>query len=432
MGRTEVRAWLAVLLAVVVATTAAASAARASPEPHRPLAAAPGPSATGQTVTADRPEAPLTISDPAINEAIALMDGFAARTGLTAGGHPQRYLWTDAFAVCNWLGLARITGDERYRALALRLVDQVHHTLGRHRTDDPRKGWISGLDEQEGEAHPTHGGLRIGKVLSERGLHEPFDHQLEWERDGQYFHYLSKWMHALDQLARARHEVRFNTWARELAQAALDAFSYQPATSPAPLMYWKMSIDLSRPLVTSMGQHDALDGYITTMQLRATAEGMGDAGGVPDLSGPARRFGTMLEHTEPATADPLGIGGLLADAYRVAQLLHHKAIPDDGLLERLLDAALHGLTLYVRRGELEAPAAYRLPFRELGLAIGMEAQQRLARDADAGRLRISPMARASLAALQRYTPLGDEIEAFWRQAEHRRTTTWAGVRRAMT
>jgi hypothetical protein len=32
-----------------------------------------------------------------------------------------------------------------------------------------------------------------------------------------------------------------------------------------------MSVDLSRPLVPSMGQHDALDGFITCTQLRTTA-----------------------------------------------------------------------------------------------------------------------------------------------------------------
>lgn len=28
-------------------------------------------------------------------------------------------------------------------------------------------------------------------------------------------------------------------------------------------MYWKMSVDLSRPQVPSMGHHDPLDGYIS-------------------------------------------------------------------------------------------------------------------------------------------------------------------------
>ncbi|NIP82423.1 MAG: hypothetical protein GWM90_25645, partial [Gemmatimonadetes bacterium] len=38
-------------------------------------------------------------------EARSLMDGFAAATGVTGGAEPRRYLWTDAFAVCTWLGL---------------------------------------------------------------------------------------------------------------------------------------------------------------------------------------------------------------------------------------------------------------------------------------------------------------------------------------
>ena len=86
------------------------------------------------------------MSNPRIAEAIALMQDFAERTGLSAASPPRRYLWTDAFAVCNYLGLARATREHHYTTLALRLVDQVHHTLGRHRDDDPRTGWLSGLD----------------------------------------------------------------------------------------------------------------------------------------------------------------------------------------------------------------------------------------------------------------------------------------------
>ncbi len=93
------------------------------------------------------------------------------------------------------------------------------------------RGWISGLAEREGEAHPTRGGLRIGKPLPERAPGEPFDERLEWDRDGQYFHYLTKWMHALDQVARATGQPMFNVWARELAHAAHRAFTY--AATPA-------------------------------------------------------------------------------------------------------------------------------------------------------------------------------------------------------
>ena len=91
------------------------------------------------------------------------------------------------------------TGEQKYRDYAIRLIDQVHRVLGRYREDDARSGWISGLDEEKGHLHPTAGGLRIGKPLKERGEAEPFDERLEWDRDGQYFHYLTKWMHALCQ-----------------------------------------------------------------------------------------------------------------------------------------------------------------------------------------------------------------------------------------
>ena len=159
--------------------------------------------------------------------AVDLMMGFAGRTGVTMDGGSRRYLWTDAFAVCNFLGLHRATGEGRYAELALQLVERVHRTLGRYRDDDGRRGWITGLGSKEAEAHPTRGGLRIGKPFPERGPTDPVDEWLEWERDGQYFHYLTKWMHALDQVARATRQPMFNVWARDLAHAAHRAFLHE-------------------------------------------------------------------------------------------------------------------------------------------------------------------------------------------------------------
>ena len=49
------------------------------------------------------------MQNPRTKEAIALMMDFAERTGLDSGQADRRYLWTDAFAVCNFPGLARIT-----------------------------------------------------------------------------------------------------------------------------------------------------------------------------------------------------------------------------------------------------------------------------------------------------------------------------------
>jgi hypothetical protein len=341
-------------------------------------------------------------------QAIEIMRRFADRSGLTSPVENVRYLWTDAFAVCNWLAL-----DDR--ELALRLIDRVHHTLGRHRDDDARRGWLSGLDEREGEAHPTQGGLRIGKQLRERAADEPFDERLEWERDGQYFHYLTRWMHALDQAARGLGQPMFNTWARELAATAHRAFVYVASDGGQrrdKRMFWKMSIDLSRPLVASMGHHDPLDGYVTYAELAATAARFAGAPG-PLLEEQRADFAAMLSR-HLATPDPLGLGGLLVDAWRVAQLEREGALAAGDLLERLLAAAAEGLRHYARSGELRRPAEHRLAFRELGLAIGLAAVPSLRDHADG----------AALDELALFTPLRADIEAFWLREPARRAATW--------
>ena len=168
---------------------------------------------------------------------LEIMEDFARLTGLAPVGTQRRYLWTDAFAVCNFLELFRLTNNETFRELALQLVDQVHHSLGRHRADDPRTGWISGLDEQEGELHPTRGGLRIGKQLNERKPGEPPDESLEWDQDGQYYHYLTKWMHALNRVGRVTGNPTYTRWALELAQTAHTRFTYVPSLGGRKKMY---------------------------------------------------------------------------------------------------------------------------------------------------------------------------------------------------
>ena len=206
-----------------------------------------------------------------------IMLDYARLTGLEpSSDNPRRYLWTDAFAVCNYLELFSRAGDEIYRNLALRLVEQVHHTLGRHREDDPRRGWISGLDEQEGKQHPTIIGLRIGKMLNERKPDELPDERLEWERDGQYYHYLTKWMHALSCVGQVTENPTFTKWAIELAQTAHARFTYTPPSGSRKRIYWKMSIDLTYPLVSSMGQHDPLDGFVTYNELQAASRDFGE------------------------------------------------------------------------------------------------------------------------------------------------------------
>jgi len=347
------------------------------------------------------------------------MVAFAERTGLTSQRPGRRYLWTDAFAVCNCLGLAQATGQAQYSELALKLIDRVHHSLGQRRPDDRGTGWISGLDTQQGEAHPTRGGLRIGKELPERKPGEPFDAELEWDRDGQYFHYLTKWMHALDQAARSTGQPIFNVWGRELAETAHRAFVYT-AGGGRRRMYWKMSVDLSRPLVPSMGQHDALDGYVTGAELRATSSGLEGAVGGPDLDDATADFESMIDRDGLETTDPLGLGGLMADAYRLAELAEQGASVDVRLEGDLLEAALRGLEQYARQGDLEGPAERRLAFRELGLAIGLHAVAAI-RQQDRARSRSERLVLEKLGA---YDRLRADIVAFWLAPDHQRAGSW--------
>ena len=367
-------------------------------------------------------------SKPVVRE---IMMEFAHLTGLLSSREkPRRYLWTDAFAVCNFLELYRQTGDERCKELALRLVAQVHNILGRHREDNPWIGWISGLPEEEGKAHPTSGGLRIGKGMNERRSHEPYDEQLEWDRDGQYYHYLTKWMHALNRVSRVTGDSLYNRWAVELAKAVHARFTYAIASGGEKRMYWKMSIDLSHPLVPSMGHHDPLDGLITYLELQQIAAKDSKKSTHLDLSQEIADMADICEGKNWATDDPLGMGELLGTTYKLAQLMMSEDIGQAELLNDLLDSSLMGLRLFERRNPLNLPANYRLAFRELGMSIGLHAIEKLP-----GLIKQAPRIFSMLNRLHsqtenlmRYTPLSNMIEAYWLDDANRQAETWTGHR----
>lgn len=340
------------------------------------------------------------------NPARTLMDRYAAATGLTSGAAPRRYLWTDAFAVCNWLGLGEVE-------LARRLVTQVHGVLGRHRQDDAREGWISGLPAEEGARRPTAGGLRIGKPLPERAADKPYDPRLEGERDGQYFHYLTRWMRALQRMAAVTDDARYLEWSVELARVAFERFSH--GIGPAPnRLYWKLSIDLTRPLVPSMGQQDAVDGYVIMSEIRSRTA-------AAELDEPMGVLAGMDEAGAWATEDPLGAGSLLTDAWFLARLP-----AGNGERSRILEQMIGDATVSLREVRdlrlLDLPASRRLAFRELGLAIGLAAVERLGASLEAGRF--SPDIPRQVEELRASLPMRSAITAFWLDPANRRSPTW--------
>jgi hypothetical protein len=364
----------------------------------------------------------MTMRNDRIAAANEILQRFAERTGLISHRTAQRYLWTDAVAVCTWLGLARATRESRYVDLALRLIDAVHVVLGKHRPDDARRGWLSGLGDAQARQHPTLGGLRIGKPLPEANPYDLIDTDGEMDRDGQYFHYLTKWMHALDQATRLTGDWRFNTWARELAVRAFDSFSYMQNDTGLRRLYWKMSIDLTRAAVPTPGQHDPLDGYVTYVQLQATTEFAPAEVHQPAVGGHADGLVAAIEVSHLHTADPLGLGGLLIDAARIEQLTEAGAFRNETLAAFVLAAAASGLKDYERGGGRRRPAELRLPFRELGLAVGLHGLELIAATA------ASPRLQALTRMLERYAPMAAEIEEFWLAPTNREAATWTAHR----
>ncbi len=369
----------------------------------------------------------------AVQDAERLMTAFAARTGVRGGGDPVcRYLWTDAYGVLAMLALHRATGVDAYRDDAVRLAQLVHEVLGRHREGDARAGWISGLSEDEGMRRPTAGGLRIGKPLRERAADEPLDEQLEWERDGQYFHYLTKWMQALAQLGLATGDPAWIEHAVTLAHVAVRGFVHTPRLGAPQRMHWKMSVDLTRPLVASMGQHDPLDGLATILFVRAARHRLSPQPAALDTEIEILRA-ICARHASWSTTDPLGIGGLLADAAMLIELVGQRDIAFESLLHTILSDAHRGLDFALDGGSgarmLSQPTEVRLAFRELGLCMGLRAigpmqaamvahPDRFLPDASAAALRVR------LDAMQRAVPVADRIEATWLDPATRETRGW--------
>jgi len=184
-------------------------------------------------------------------------------------------------------------------------------------------------------------------------------------------------------------------------------------------MYWKMSIDLSRPLVPSMAQHDPLDGFVTYNELQATAAKDSEKSTGKDLRSEIFNMASICEGKSWATDDPLGIGGLLFDGCRVAQLIVSGNLEQADLLETLLESSLIGLGSFVKRNSLKLSADRRLAFRELGLSIGLGAVEKIQElvEQKIGRLRKKDSLHSLLKTLSRYAELREIIEKFWLEGQ---------------
>lgn len=262
--------------------------------------------------------------------------------------------------------------------------------------------------------------------MDERKPTETINPQQEWDRDGQYYHYLTKWIHALNNTTIVTGDIKYVKWALELAETIHSSFIYLPNNSTKKKMYWKMSINLKYPLVLSMGQHDPLDGFITYNEIKNGMKKFENKTSQKIyLENEIHEITEICRNINLTTDDPLGIGGLLFDATRITQLINNGILKNIKLLELVLDSVILSLKYYTRNNPMEYPKQYRLAFRELGLVIGLKGLNIII-DLINKNPKLSPIDSLNKRThlLEKYLQLGNSLEKFWINKENRNTNIW--------
>jgi hypothetical protein len=184
-------------------------------------------------------------------------------------------------------------------------------------------------------------------------------------------------------------------------------------------MAWKMSVDLSRPLVPTTGHHDPLNALVSYLELETAEPRADSATAGPSLAREIRSAAEMCAGKEWATADALGIGGLLIDAARLSDVTLHGRGDHLPLLRQLLEESVASLRAVSRDPTFSLPAGQRLAFRELGMAIGLHAAERV-RAQWIARDELAPVA----GVIASFLDLATRIEGFWADPANRRDRGW--------
>lgn len=261
-----------------------------------------------------------------------------------SGGHCGRYLLTDAIGVLNFITLGEELDSAKYLTFATALVTSVHDTLGRER-DLTRR-----LDHAT-DKEPLKGGLRIGKAR------ESGD-----DGDGQYHHYLSIWMYALNRLAVATGDPHYNDLAVQLARAIHPHFFVHSVD--AMHMVHKISVDMETVLNPSECSIDAILGLGVCRLLEATAVTQGRQPGL--LKQEIGNYERILRRNRDLrpSSDLLDLGiGLWATSL----------FPDEEWAEayRELSLIMAEKQLDPQSPMLQRDPKHRIAFREFGACLGV-------------------------------------------------------------
>jgi hypothetical protein len=235
-------------------------------------------------------------------------------------------------------------------------------------------------------------------------------------------------MHALHCVSLVIADPSYNNWARELAKSVHPKFIFTRPINGRKYLHWKMSIDLSRPLVPAMGQHDPLDGLITYCQLQGSTRGEPAAPKQLTLNQEIEELVAICQGKSWATDDPLGIGGLLCGAYQLAQMIDRGNCKQGELFTAMLLASVEGLEGYAAGNSVMLPAEYRLAFRELGLSIGTHAAARLKSlliESKSAWLTKPLTLMSHVESILRHQALAQNIENFWLDDRNRTARSWS-------
>ena len=257
--------------------------------------------------------------------------------GLCADGHQRRYLWTDAFGVLAYTSIAQDYSQKNnpqqaqlHQQAAQRLIQVVHECLGTPRS--PQDIMRVDPDSPFGFV-----GLRIGKVETRKVT----DYGMQF--DGQYWHYIDKWLLALARAGRADDGIRI----------AKSVFPYFMDAGPLGTGFgggirWKLSVDATPP--PALQRAHASDDTLMALIVFSLLQQYSSSGA--SLEQEIQMLRNSLQHYRlRVTDDPLGWGlEAICDQYLENQ-------PRQAALAALQASALH-------------PSHLSLPFRLYGAILG--------------------------------------------------------------
>lgn len=223
----------------------------------------------------------------------------ADEAGLCSDRHQRRYLWTDAFGVLSYISIAkRYETDnkpeeaQKYTQAANILIDVVHECLGKPRSSSPVDAMSPSTISPTGYV-----GLRIGKVDTRQAT----DYGMHY--DGQYWHYIDKWLFALSRCGR-------NEEARRLAKSVFPYFfdTGPHGTGHQGGIRWKLSVDGTPPPQLHRA-HASDDGLVALIVLTILQQQQRDVSTTADFTYEIQLLQASLENYRPqVTDDPLGWG----------------------------------------------------------------------------------------------------------------------------